>query len=114
MQRVHHLGKVDLQERFHRVEETMKKLSDGATEVRSSLSDTRYVGNLVVRFDVFSRMTRLLQEAEALDQLSRELHIRVSEVVASLDGKIWVPLSRNIVCSSSSSSCSKRRCAPSG
>lgn len=61
----------DLQERFRRVEETMKKLSDGATEVRSSLSDTR-----------------LLDEAEALDQLSRELHGRVSEVVASLDGPV--------------------------
>ncbi|KAI9458624.1 putative peripheral membrane protein [Lactarius psammicola] len=59
----------DLQERFRRVEETMKRLSDGATEVRSGLSDTR-----------------LLDEAEALDRLSRELHGRVSEVVTSLDG----------------------------
>ncbi|KAF8267535.1 hypothetical protein EI94DRAFT_1730240 [Lactarius quietus] len=56
---------------FRRVEETMKKLSDGAAEVRSGLSDTR-----------------LLDEAEALDQLSRELHVRVSEIVASLDGPV--------------------------
>ena len=50
---VHHLRKVDLQERFRRVEETMKKLSDGATEVRSGLSDTRYVRNLVVCLGAF-------------------------------------------------------------
>ncbi|KAH9171318.1 putative peripheral membrane protein [Lactarius sanguifluus] len=61
----------DLQERFRRVEETMKKLSDGAAEVRSSLSDTR-----------------LLDEAEALDQLSRESHGRISEIVTSLDGPV--------------------------
>lgn len=50
---VHHTRKVDLQERFRRVEETMKKLTDGATEVRSGLSDTRYVGDLVVCLDAF-------------------------------------------------------------
>ncbi|KAH9023404.1 putative peripheral membrane protein [Lactarius hengduanensis] len=60
---------VDLQERFRRVEETMKKLGDGAAEVR--LSDTR-----------------LLDEAEALDQLSRESHGRISEIVTSLDGPV--------------------------
>lgn len=31
----------------------MKKLTDGATEVRSGLSDTRYVGDLVVCLDAF-------------------------------------------------------------
>jgi hypothetical protein len=35
-------------------------------------------------------MIRLLDEAEALDQLSRELHGKVSEVVASLDGNFWL------------------------
>ncbi|KAH9061060.1 putative peripheral membrane protein [Lactarius vividus] len=61
----------DLQERFRHVEETMKKLSDGAAEVRSSLSDTRP-----------------LDEAEALDQLSRESHGRISEIITSLDGPV--------------------------
>ena len=71
----------------------MKKLTDGATEVRSGLSDTRYVGDLVICLDAFFKNTiRLLDEAEALDQLSRELHIRVSEIVASLDGKLLAPL----------------------
>ena len=40
----------------------------------------------------FKNMIRLLDEAEALDQLSRELHIRVSEIVASLDGKFCYPV----------------------
>lgn len=34
----------DLRERFHEIEASMKRLSDGAAEVRLSLSDTRYVG----------------------------------------------------------------------
>lgn len=41
---------------------------------------------------LFKNTIRLLDEAEALDQLSRELHIRVSEIVASLDGKFLAPL----------------------
>ena len=113
---VHRLGKVDLQERFRRVEETMKRLSDGATGVRSGLSDTRYVKHLVVYLVSFliKNMIRLLDEAEALDQLSRELHGRVSELVASLDGNFWLPCLRHIVFPSSSRSCSKRRCTSTG
>jgi GTP1/Obg family GTP-binding protein len=76
----------------------MKKLSDGAAEVRLGLSDTRYVRDLVVRLGVsFKNAIRLLDEAEALDQLSRELHIRVSEIVASLDGKFQLPYLRHII-----------------
>ncbi|KAI0250611.1 putative peripheral membrane protein [Lactifluus subvellereus] len=62
----------DLQERFHHIETTMKRLGEGATEVRLNLSDT----------------SRLLDEAEALDQQSRELHSRVSEVVSALHSPV--------------------------
>jgi autophagy-related protein 11 len=34
----------ELQERFYQIETRMRRLSDGAAEVRSSLSDTRHVG----------------------------------------------------------------------
>ncbi|KAF8467125.1 autophagy-related protein 11-domain-containing protein [Russula ochroleuca] len=61
----------ELQERFHQIEASMKRLSDDATEVRLSLSDTRF-----------------LDEAEALDQLSRELLSKVSEVVSGLDSPV--------------------------
>ncbi|KAI9507608.1 putative peripheral membrane protein [Russula earlei] len=61
----------ELRERFHQIEASMKRLSGGAAEVRSSLSDTR-----------------LLDEAEALDQLARELHGKVSEVVSGLDNPV--------------------------
>jgi autophagy-related protein 11 len=37
-----HVRTADLRERFHDIEASMKRLSDGAAEVRSSLSDTRY------------------------------------------------------------------------
>jgi len=65
----------------------MKRLSDGAAEVRLSLSDTRYVGAAVIRSTSFVKQTtiRLLDEAEALDQLSREMHTKVSEVVSAFD-----------------------------
>ena len=69
----------------------MKRLSDGATGVRSSLSDTRYVRHLVVRRFSKKYVIRLLDEAEALDRLSRELHGRVLELVASLDGNYSYP-----------------------
>ncbi len=36
-------GTEELQDRFHQIEASMKRLSDGAAEVRLSLSDTRYV-----------------------------------------------------------------------
>ncbi|KAI0298723.1 putative peripheral membrane protein [Multifurca ochricompacta] len=61
----------DLQERFHHVEATMKRLSDGAAEVRLILSDTK-----------------ILNEAEALNQLSHESHGKVSEVISSLDSPV--------------------------
>lgn len=67
----------------------MKRLSDGATEVRSSLSDTRYVRARIV-FSISSHIVRPLDEAEALDQLARELLGKVSEVVSGLDSKLWI------------------------
>ena len=67
----------------------MKRLSDGATEVRSSLSDTRYVSTRIV-FSISSSIVRPLDEAEALDQLARELLGKVSEVVSGLDSKLWI------------------------
>ena len=65
----------------------MKRLSDGAAEVRLSLSDTRYVRATVICSTPFlkQRTIRPLDEAEALDQLSRELHTKVSEVISAFD-----------------------------
>ena len=42
-------------------------------------------------------MIRLLDEAEALDQLSRDLYLRVSEIVASLDSKLRLSCLRGII-----------------
>jgi autophagy-related protein 11 len=83
-----YVGTGELQERFHQIETSMRRLSDGAAEVRSSLSDTRYVGSLVTSW-IFSDFVRPLDEAEALDQLARELLGKVSEVVSSLDSNLW-------------------------
>ena len=63
---------------------------------------------------LFKNTIRLLDEAEALDQLSRELHIRVSEIVASLDSKFWLPCLCYIVCPSLSRSRSARRYTSNG
>ena len=89
----------ELQERFHQIEATMRRLSDGATEVRSSLSDTRYVRARIV-FSISSSIVRPLNEAEALDQLARELLGKVSEVVSGLDSKLWILGLSHIVYSS--------------
>jgi hypothetical protein len=78
----------------------MKRLSDGATEVRLSLSDTRYVRARIV-CSIFSSIVRPLDEAEALDQLARELLGKVSEIVSGLDSKLWIPGLSHIVYSSS-------------
>ena len=78
----------ELQERFHQIEATMKRLSDGAAEVRMSLSDTRYVRAWVV-CSISSGIIRPIDEAEALDQLARELLGKVSEVVSGLDSKLF-------------------------
>jgi hypothetical protein len=65
----------------------MKNLGEGAAQVRLSLSDTR-----CVRSRSFTRssqaISRLLNEAEALDQLSRELHTKVSDVVSALHSNL--------------------------
>ncbi|KAH9998573.1 hypothetical protein BJV77DRAFT_1156392 [Russula vinacea] len=61
----------ELQERFHQIEASMKRLSDGATEVRLSLSDTR-----------------LLDEAAASDQLARELLSKASDIVSGLESPV--------------------------
>ncbi|KAI0266091.1 putative peripheral membrane protein [Gloeopeniophorella convolvens] len=61
----------ELLDRFHQVEETMKRLSDGAAEVRQSLSDTR-----------------LLDDAETLDQSSQEMLNRVSDAVSALEAPV--------------------------
>ena len=65
----------------------MKRLSDGAAEVRLSLLDTRYVRAAVTcsTSSLNETTVRLLDEAEALDELSRELHTKVSEVVSAFD-----------------------------
>lgn len=65
----------------------MKRLLDGAAEVRLSLSDTTYVRAAVSCSISLLQQTsiRLLDEAETFDQLSRELHTKVSEVVSAFD-----------------------------
>ena len=90
----------DLRERFHEIEASMKRLSDGAAEVRLSLSDTRYVRAAVIYSTLSNNITRILDEAEALDRLTRELHDKVSEVVSGFDSNLrTLGLSRT-VCSS--------------
>ncbi|KAH9973939.1 autophagy-related protein 11-domain-containing protein [Russula compacta] len=64
-----HVGEDTMKGSFLRVEETMKRLVDGATGVRQVLSDTI-----------------LLDEAERLDQLSLKLDVRVSEAVYIANG----------------------------
>ena len=76
----------ELQDRFQQIEASMNKLSDGAADVRLSLSDTRYVRVRIIR-STFSTPTRLLDEATALDQLASELLGKVSDVVSGLDSK---------------------------
>ena len=82
----------ELQDRFEQIEASMKRLSDGATDVRLSLSDTRYVRVRIV-CSISSITTRLLDEATALDQLARELLGKVSDVVSGLDSKLLNTLS---------------------
>jgi autophagy-related protein 11 len=76
----------ELQDRFQQIEASMKRLSDGATDVRLSLSDTRYVRARII-YSISSTPTRLLDEATAIDQLARELLGKVSDVVSGLDSK---------------------------
>jgi hypothetical protein len=78
----------------------MKWLSDGATEVRLSLSDTRYVSAPIICSIFFQTCIRLLDEAESLDQLARELLGSVAEVVSSLDSNLQIPDLSHIVYSS--------------
>ena len=78
---------VELLDRFQQIEASMKRLSDGATDVRSSLSDTRYVRVRII-CSISSTVTRLLDEATALDQLARELLGKVSDVISSLDSTL--------------------------
>src|SRR6266850_639772 len=92
---------VDLQERFQEIEASMKRLSDGAAEVRSSFSDTRYVRAAVICSTFSNDIIRLLDEAEALDKLTRELHGKISEVVSGFDSNIWTLGLSHIVYSSS-------------
>jgi hypothetical protein len=65
----------------------MNRLSDGAADVRLSLSDTRYVRVRII-CSISSTPTRLLDEATALDQLVRELLGKVSDVVSGLESKL--------------------------
>jgi autophagy-related protein 11 len=76
----------ELQDRFEQIEASMNRLSDGATDVRLSLSDTRYVRVRIIS-STSSTPTRLLDEATALDQLGRELLGKVLDVVSGLDSK---------------------------
>lgn len=77
----------ELQDRFQQIEASMKRLSDGATDVRLSLSDTRYVRVRIICL-ISSTPTRLLDEATTLDQLARELLGKVSDVVSGLDSEL--------------------------
>ena len=78
----------ELQDRFQQIDASMKRLSDGATDVRLSLSDTRYVRAWnMCSFSSISSI-RLLDEATALDQLAHELLGKVSDVVSGLDSKL--------------------------
>jgi hypothetical protein len=86
----------------------MKRLSDGATEVRLSLSDTRYVRALFI-CSFFLNIIRLLDEAAASDQLARELLSKASDIVSGLESNFIVPGLFYIVYSSSRRSCCKRR-----
>lgn len=78
---------VELLDRFQQIEASMKRLSDGATDVRSSLSDTRYVRIRII-CSISSTTTRLLDEATALDQLARELLGKVSDVISGLESTL--------------------------
>jgi hypothetical protein len=89
----------ELQDRFHQIEASMKRLSDGATEVRLSLSDTRYVRSRII-FSIFSNIIRLLDEATALDHLTRESLGKVSDVVSGLESKLLIPALSHVVYSS--------------
>ena len=77
----------------------MKRLSDGASEVRLSLSDTRYVKARIV-CSIPSDIIRVLDEAKVLDQLAHELLSKVSEVVSGLDSNLWTTLSHTVCLSS--------------
>ena len=77
----------ELQDRFQQIEASMKRLFDGATDVRLSLSDTRYVRVRSI-CSISLTPTRLLDEATALDQLARELLGKVSDVVSGLESKL--------------------------
>ena len=68
----------------------MKRLSDGATEVRLSLSDTRYVRALFI-CSFFLNIIRLLDEAAASDQLARELLSKASDIVSGLESNSSYP-----------------------
>ena len=76
----------ELQDRFQQIEASMKRLSDGATGVRMSLSDMGYV-RVRITCSIFSTPTRPLDEATSLDQLARELLGKVSDVVSGLDSE---------------------------
>jgi hypothetical protein len=78
----------ELQERFHQIEASMKRLSDDATEVRLSLSDTRYVSARIMCSISLNIYQVLWMKPTALDQLSRELFSKVSEVVSGLDSNL--------------------------
>ena len=77
----------ELQNRFQQIEANMNRLSDGAADVRLSLSDTRYV-RVRIMCSISSTPTRLLDEATALDLLARELLGKVTDVVSGLDSKL--------------------------
>jgi hypothetical protein len=48
-------------------------------------------------FDFLNNIIRLLDEAEALDKLTHELHGKVSEVVSGFDSNSWtLNLSHNV------------------
>jgi hypothetical protein len=79
--------KDDLKERLHYVDETMRRLSDGAAGVELELSDTTWVEAPTRNLYSFCSFTkRLLNEAEILDQVSRKMHDKASKAVRDTDG----------------------------
>jgi hypothetical protein len=83
--------KDDLNQRFHYVEETRKRVADDAAGVRLAVSDTKYVAALILPvFFFFSFLKSLVHGAERLDQLSRTTHDKVFEATSVISGKFSI------------------------
>lgn len=92
-----HVGEDAMKEYFPRIEESLKRLVDGAAGVRQVLSDTMCIGESGPH-TFFSSTKRLLDEAERLDRLSLELDVRVSEAVYIVNGGLSIPWLLHVIC----------------